>query len=255
MSQRSLEELEERQIRAIRITLELGRKLQVEHPEIRDMYRSMPQPEILKELDLKQKYGVSYNIARVAITKALRGHAGGFGVSAYSGTMDEEELNRLEKLHKRDGSSKVGTATYKQKRGIHGLRKSGLLTFKEKKGLFSLNENELKEAAKKGGESAVSKRVGIHLLSSEDKSNAGKSGCLSRGYLLWTDEEVGEAVELSKLQENSHAESHTFAGRPDWNKITAKINEIWHEGKPVRSSATVCSIVRRRKAKLDLLRQ
>jgi hypothetical protein len=73
---------------------------------------------------------------------------------------------------------------------------------------------------------------------------------LSRGYLLWTDEEVGEAVELSKLQENSHAESHTFAGRPD-----AKINEIWHEGKPVRSSATVCSIVRRRKAKLDLLRQ
>jgi hypothetical protein len=114
MSQRSLEELEERQIRAIRITLELGRKLQVEHPEIRDMYRSMPQPEILKELDLKQKYGVSYNIARVAITKALRGHAGGFGVSAYSGTMDEEELNRLEKLHKRDGSSKVGTAMYKQ---------------------------------------------------------------------------------------------------------------------------------------------
>ncbi len=97
---------------AIAIAADLGRRIQKEHPEVVEMYRSLtPFSRIVKALRLIKGYGVSKHVARNAVVYALRGYRWGFGVESYEGLItDVEELDRIVSGYRK----KVGKRLRKQ---------------------------------------------------------------------------------------------------------------------------------------------
>ena len=84
------------QFGAISQSINLGRTLQKEHPEIADIYGYYSQVDIPEMLDIQSKYGVGDDIAMNGVHFAIIGHEEGFGIESYVGLItDEEELKRL----------------------------------------------------------------------------------------------------------------------------------------------------------------
>ena len=106
---------------AITMAAVWGQRIQREHPEVVEMYRSLtPFSRIVRALRLIEGYGVSEHVARNAVVYALRGYRWGFGVESYAGLItDVEELDRIVSGYRK----KVGKRLRKQKRGICGLSK------------------------------------------------------------------------------------------------------------------------------------
>ena len=104
---------------AVAIAAVLGQRIQREHPEVVEMYRSLtPFSKIVKALELIEGHGVSKHIARNAVVYALRGYRWGFGVESYEGLItDVEELDRIVSGYRK----KVGKRLRRQKKGICGL--------------------------------------------------------------------------------------------------------------------------------------
>ena len=94
-------ELSTEQFGAITRGIELGRTLQKDHPEIAVIYGYHPQTDISKMLDIQSEYGVSDEVARAGVHRAINGHEEGFGIESYVGLIsDEEERERIGREHK-----------------------------------------------------------------------------------------------------------------------------------------------------------
>ena len=110
--------LSQRQCAAIKRSIDFGRILVEEHPEIADLYkRGNTQEKIAEMLDLKSKYGHSNSVTRVGVLKALSGYEGGFGLSEYEGLIpDSEERSQLALEH----MVEFGFKTLREKTGVFG---------------------------------------------------------------------------------------------------------------------------------------
>ena len=94
-------ELSNEQFGAITRSIELGRTLQKEHPEIAIIYGYHPQSDIPKMLDIQSEYGVGDGVALTGVHYAINGHEEGFGIEGYVGLItDEEERERIKEKPK-----------------------------------------------------------------------------------------------------------------------------------------------------------
>ena len=100
-------EFSREQYGAIARSIELGRTLQKEHPEIAVIYGYYSQVDISNMLDIQSKYGVSDDVAWTGVRYAINGHEGSFRIEGYVGLItDEKELKRLGKGRRVAGSRK-----------------------------------------------------------------------------------------------------------------------------------------------------
>jgi DNA-directed RNA polymerase subunit H (RpoH/RPB5) len=228
--------LKPEQISAIKRSSAIGRDLQVAHPKIIDMYREgKTLEEIADELDISLSYGVNERISITSVGHALRGYDGYFGGTSYIGLGEETELDRLEEDHKLKGLDKGYL------KGIETMRRNTL-------GIFGLTKKQLSEqgrvGGKKGGKTTLDKNLGIHSLSYEERQKVGYTAVISQGKLPWIKRE--ETPELTRFGELEFAyilwqtpeyrhKCGKANGKPHWNLITKRINEIYHMGQEVRT--------------------
>lgn len=242
-------QLTAQQIAAIRKAYELARQLQAEHPEIAKLYRTgRHQRSIVSEIRITEKYGVTADVARVAIGAALRGHNPFFELEGLEGLLSPEECEQLEVTHQVEG----GQETYQQGRGIHTetpqfRAERARESYFSGIGLGGIDADHRKLYAKKAGSTAVKKKRGVHGLSHEDHVAHGKKGgplaTLAKGLKLWNPDERSTAYELSQSPSCKYAKGGN-KGLTNYVKITAFINDWFHEGQLVRSVNAVKVMLR-----------
>lgn len=115
-------ELTDRQKAGIRHVLEIGRDIQKRFSAIAEDYRhGMTQDKIMEKYKIIEVYGINIDIARLAVSSALRGYDGRLSeatnVDPYSGLIEgKTELDAIAKDHRIAGAKKQ----LDEKRGIHG---------------------------------------------------------------------------------------------------------------------------------------
>ena len=89
-------EMSSEQHSAIRHSIEIGKRLVIDHPEIAELYRDgMSYPGIAESLDVKRNYGASDDVARNSIYHAITGHAGGFNTEPYDGLIQNFQMKPI----------------------------------------------------------------------------------------------------------------------------------------------------------------
>ena len=195
-------ELSSDQISAIKHSIEIGKQLVNDHPEIAELYRDgMTYSGIAESLDVKGKYGASDKVAVTSIYHAIKGHAGGFGTESYDGLIsDLDELAGLEYEH----YAKNGRKAAELGLGIHGRNPE-------------TGERYVVESGKKAAELGL----GIHSLQTS-----------------WSKEETEYAHLLSLEPEFQHQKGPN-KGKSDYKTIAQVLNEDYHNGEDVRNANAV----------------
>ena len=163
------------QLFAIRRSGEVGKRLQEDFPEIADEYRNgMTMSEISLEYCIQDLYDASREVARIAISYALRGYD--FGGISYPGLIEaDEERRNIGLKHNREN----GKATYEMGKGVHGLtaeqlsensRKGGEASYEMGKGIHGMTTEQRTEHSK----ALYEMRKGIHGLTTEQRSENGR---------------------------------------------------------------------------------
>ncbi len=220
-------ELSNEQFAAITRSIELGRTLQKEHPEIAVMYGYYSQTDITKMLDIQSKYGVGDNVARTGVHHAINGHEEGFGIEGYVGLItDEGELKRLREGRRAAGGQKSGQKLYEQGLGIHGRSAEQMSEDGQKGG-------------RKGGQKAYEQGVGVHGRTAEQHSEDSQKGIIVRGLTTWSDEEKEFAYMLSQEQEYQHPKGDYSPCKPNNELIAFALNIEYHDCKEVRTTNAV----------------
>lgn len=221
--------LSQKQIGAIKKSLEIGRRLTQEHPEIAKLYKcGYSQPEIVSYLDLAKKYHTTNVIARVSVSHALRGYDGHLEQildDQYNGLLDDNELDLLLQEHNSAGGSKGGKASLQKRRN-------------DKSGIHGLSSKQLKDNGIKGGQKCYDEKIGIHSLSRKERQSNSKKGTIALGFVNWTDKENAYLKSLVSDEKYQYHKGRHF-GKPNYPKITQELNQVFHEGKIVRTENSV----------------
>lgn len=243
------------QFGAIKRSIELGRILQEEHPEIAESYRNgCFVREIVEELDICNKYNVTQRVAENGILRALTGCEGYSGVEGYEGFLSTEEREQLAKEHRIECSKSVGLRNFEEGIGLAGMtqeqryaaaKKAGSASYKSGKGATGLSKGKLSEAGKRGGAKGgkISGRKmfeegrGIFAMSEEEKRRAYKNSAMAKEVTSWSDEEKREAYELSLLPEYRHGSLTNNV------KIADYLNEKHHSGNRIRTRGAVSRMI------------
>jgi len=156
---------------AIGRSIELGRTLQLDLPEVADLYRKYNLAQIVNILNIKSRYGVNDKVAINGVQKAIAGYDGRFKIEGkdierYEGLItDLEERRELRTWHKTNGG-----------------RNRGLLVFSRGTGIFERTREE-------------------HFL---DSREGGLNSMINQGKTPWMDAERESAYELSLIPEYTH---------------------------------------------------
>jgi hypothetical protein len=196
-------ELSSDQISAIKHSIEIGKQLVNDHPEIAELYRDgMTHSGIAARLDVKREYDISSDkVAVTSIYHAITGHAGGFGTESYDGLIsDLDELAGLEYEH----YAKNGRKAAELGLGIHGRNPE-------------TGERYVVESGKKAAELGL----GIHSLQTS-----------------WSKEETEYAHLLSLEPEFQHQKG-SWKGKGDYKTIAQVLNKEYHNGEDVRNADAV----------------
>lgn len=211
----------------MRISIEIGRRLQEERPEILDMLRQGNfLMEIAEKVGITNK--VTRSIAKTAICYALRGYSGRFGSKGYRGLARIDELDRIRTARQ----SEMG-------------RVNGSKCIKNKIGIFSLDQKTKDMINKLGGIRSYEKGVGIHSMKHEERVNVGRMSVAARGETLWKGStkrrcsEIEFVIRMRNDPENLRAVGEAMPGHPNWRLIADKVNREYHSGKPVRTPGSV----------------
>ena len=211
-------DLENQQRKAIRMSKELGLKLKERFPEIAYAYRKgSTLREIVDEYGIAQQYNIPLRVAIGAVSLAIRGHAGGFGIPPYRGLInDESELEALCNEHRN-------------------------------KPLRSNHPDDLSKYGRKGGKISGNQNKGsgkiICGMTGKELREAGVKSAISRGFVPWIrrikagryyiPSEIYYTYQLSQDPEY-------WSGTKTNNQMIAnEINQIYHNGVPVRSGESV----------------
>lgn len=237
------------QIAAIKKSIELGRTLQREYPEIARMYRKGNVIlEIIERAGIANRYNVGDDIARVAIGLALRGHDGGFELAPYAGLIDdEEERKTLEREHRQRGYE-LGLAKRPLEQRVADGRKGASISYHT--GLARLTSEELSAAGQKGGKAVGKKNhealTGIFARSSEAHTEDSRNAARARGLVPWFSE--GEIVssrsEIEFAYQLSINKDYLFVdgrnkGKPNMQAVAEELNKVYHNGTVVRNRRSV----------------
>jgi hypothetical protein len=214
-------ELSSYRMNAILISIRLGKQLQIDIPWIAEDYRKgMFAREIVDENDITGKYGVSKNVAIAAVRYSIVGYEGNSISPVYQGLIkDKRELERLASEHH---------------------IKSGKKSLKEGKGRYSLTKEEKIAIGKK----MYKDKKGIHRQTKKEREDANKKAIKALGFTLWIKgngfipDEIEYAHWLTHQEENTYSEGN-HKGDPNLNSIKRIINEVYHNGNPVRTKRSI----------------
>ncbi len=89
------------QISVLKKSINLGKILQNDYPEIAGLYREgYSLSKIIDELNIESVYAID------GIQKAIIGHNGSFRIEAYEGLISKEERKKIEKERKQESQTK-----------------------------------------------------------------------------------------------------------------------------------------------------
>ena len=174
--------------------------------------------------------------------KSEAGHKGGsksheMGVGIHALTHEQRsKIGREAGLKAFDLDVGIHSQT-KEERREHGLR-----TYREGKGIANLTAEQ---------KSALGRRnylngIGVHGRTPEQMSEDGRKAALACGFTLWTDNEIHYVHTLAKQPEYQHKDGE-HRGRADQKLITGKVNEVFHQGEDVRTTASIKACLKRHK--------
>ena len=264
-------DLSPEQVGAIKRSIELGRTLQQEHPEIADLYRQgYTLPDIVGELDIRTEYDVSNMVAQGGVRRVLSGHNGSLGIRNYDGFLSKEEIERLGKEHmseaglrtyregmgiyamtpkqKRAASKMGGRTAYEEGRGFHVMipkekketaKMGGNKSYKEGKGIFGRTKEKISRNNREGGKRSYHLGKGAHALTPTEKEATGRLSAIKRGFVPWIDEETREAYELALLP------VHRRGKLVNAEKIAEELNKKYHGERCVRTASAIRGIIYR----------
>ena len=218
-----------KQMTAIKMSADLGKRLQAEHPEIAGSYREGRfLREIVDMYDLNSKYGVNDGIAMQAIKYALRGYEG-IITGEYSGLIEEDELRELCLKHKSRNGSAIGENLYSEGRGIFSLTIEQMLERSALGGSI-------------GGRRAFEKGKGIHGMTHDGHIEAGRRAQIARGRTPYSDDEkrfIYRALEESKFK----YQSGNHRGQVNLNLLAREVNILFHGNSPIRNADKVRNLL------------
>ncbi len=204
------------QIVALALSLKLTREMLPYADEMARLYRNGASYEQIAETFFPDsKYP---GIVHSAIRKLFYGSPGGMGVEAFEGFIPEDELKKLETMHRRN----TGNRMLLEGKGIHSMDREE-------------RSRSGKIGGKRSGRKSVEERTGIHALTREERAENSRRLHQSRGIVLWTEEELSAT--------NSYAKSPEY--RRDFTSLASRINSEYHEGKEVRDAVTLKSALAR----------
>ena len=234
-------EMSSEQHSAIRHSIEIGKRLIIDHPEIAEWYRDgMSHSGIAESLDVKGKYGASDKVAETSIYYAIKGLI-----------QDLDELTRLEHEHRAEYGRKTAT----EGKGAHGQSPKTGLTYRseggrkaveEGKGAHGYNPETGVRYVVENGRKTAAEGKGVHGLTPEQRSEYSSKGgriggikaALAKGLIPWEKEETEYAHLLSLEPEFQHQKG-SWKGKGDYKTIAQVLNEDYHNGKEVRSQQSV----------------
>ncbi len=196
------------------LVAKIGKQIKEELPGIAEAYRQGSiQEEIVREFNICNRYNTSLSIAKSAVATAIRGFPGNRQTEPYVGLIkDPEERAQIAKEHVANGM------TLEQRVEL-GRR---------------MRESRSLDSLKKTGQESYNNRVGIHALTSNEKADAARLSCISQGKTPWEPAESRFAYLASQLPEYQISSS-----KANSTLIAQELNELFHEGKEVRSGNTV----------------
>jgi len=214
--------------------IKMGLIIQKDYPEIAEMYRSGKSlTEIVNELGLIDKYDFSNkSTAASAVSYALRGHGGEFGLPAYAGSIqDKSELEQLAAEHN---------------------YKSGKKLQEDGKGMFKLSKEERdkirENAFQKSYEKMITEGTGLLGRSKEQMQEDSRKALKAKGIQPWLRE--GDLMSDGTICKVSEVEfMHKLAQQPEYRskknlrsaKLACELNKVYHNNKQVRTSRSVNS--------------
>lgn len=192
----------------------------------------------------------------------------GVGIHALTRGDKQAANERSREIQKEKGTGIYGLTPDERRKigkkyGSAGGKKGGATSKERGVGVHAMTREELSRAGKKGGHAGglisgpknYKKKIGIHALSDNERSANGRKGIqmtlLSQGKTSWDSKtakrktrlsESGYLLQLSRQTEFVHGEGRGRAtGRPDYKKITEKLNEVFHSGEEIRTIRAVRS--------------
>ena len=190
----------------------MGALLVRDHPEIADLYRktgedTMSQIGIAKMLDIPDRYGVTLNLARNAISYALRGFDGDEDdrIASFDGLIPRPEIDLLYQHHLAYSGFQSWVANRQARIGIHARSHSEVI------------DDSMASVRARGLTPWITR------VSLEDRTDLGETD-IARMF-------------VRNREYQYHDPSHS--GRPNYPKIALKLNELFHAGKKVRTAKTV----------------
>ena len=205
--------MDREQAGAIRRAVELGKTLQDDLGErLVDFYRSGGTiPQAIDEFDVRGKYGVTYNVARVGVRLALTGSTWDTrSLEPYEGLIkDETERERIRSKHLAETGKLSGNKAYLEGRGIHTRTKE-----------------ERMELAFKGGKTmgkrAYKEKLGVHARSKLQMRKDALKALAARGGTPWSEEE-------RKLVQGLRRDGYATL------EIAQALNGCFHNGEEIRT--------------------
>lgn len=202
---------------AIKRASYLGKKLQEDHPEIADLFVEHTLYEIIDLLDIESDYNVTRNVARSGLGKALSGSD--HSDCSYSGILSKKEAIELGKNHQKRSAAEQGKHMKSNHLGIF----DPTLERTEKQ----------RNASRETGIRNKEEGRGIFSLGLEARIEASRLSNISQGNFVWYEgidtptEHLNYALSLADNPEYQHAldaRCGKARGRPNWEKITLKVN-------------------------------
>ncbi|MBI2449713.1 hypothetical protein HYV49_05450 [Candidatus Pacearchaeota archaeon] len=270
---------------AISRAIKTGKQLQLDYPEVADMYRhGLFLSEIVDQLHIVSHYNVSENVAIGCVRYAIHGYEGGFGIEEFDGLIkDKSELQRLFLEH----VEVIGKKNYQGRKGIHGLSHekrteiaslAGRISHALRKGVHGRTLEQMSEDGRKGSQKLRELGIGIFAQTIEDKKEIGyRSGLqlyrdkkgifaltveekkkiglktvLKKGQTPWIEREETETYTRLSEKEFAYRLSRSSlcqysggrAGKPNAQLIADSLNELYHQGRNVRTSVSVHNILK-----------
>jgi hypothetical protein len=196
------------QLGAIRLAITFGKSIVEDFPIVAEMYFSgMTYSEIESKVELSKYYSCEPRIAQIALSHAIGGFNGGYGMKPYTGLIrNPYELEMMRKRHLTDSGKKTNELLESEGRGI-----GKIFTKKQRSGFG------------KQGAKARGKTPWIERKNKKDITYLGERDILAR--IFNTDE--------SRYGPGKHY------GQPNLQYAADEINKIMHKGKQVRTKHAI----------------
>jgi hypothetical protein len=179
------------------------------------------------------------------------------GIGIHGMTGEEKRLLGLEAYRNGTGihsmtteeRREIGKKTYEDGKGVHGRTKEEMIVHGRKAGKIGGKKSrdmslgihaETTEKKRERGKRLYKEGKGIHAQSIKDRRDLGSKSAISRGFVPWLKGEGFIPDEKYctywlSIQPKYQRIKNPNKGKPNWGLVQERVNELYHEGKQVRS--------------------